>query len=56
MITTWTTDPLSLGSYSFVPAGASPDDRDVLADPVGGRLFFAGEATHRTCSQTVHGG
>jgi monoamine oxidase len=51
----WTLDPFSHGSYSHVPVGASNDDRDTLADPVKGRLFFAGEATHRTCSQTVHG-
>jgi len=51
----WSTDELSLGSYSHVPPGASNDDRDTLADPLGGQLFFAGEATHRTCSQTVHG-
>ncbi len=52
----WTRDPLSLGSYSHVPQGTDVVQRDVLADPVGrGRLLFAGEATHRTCSQTVHG-
>jgi monoamine oxidase len=51
----WTQDPFSLGSYSHVPAGTNIEERDVLADPVAGRLFFAGEATHRTCSQTVHG-
>jgi len=51
----WTNDDFSRGSYSYVPAGASPDDRATLGDPVLGRLLFAGEATHTTCSQTVHG-
>jgi monoamine oxidase len=50
----WSRNPHFKGSYSHVPPGASNDDRDALADPVG-RLLFAGEATHRTCSQTVHG-
>jgi monoamine oxidase len=51
----WSTDRLSRGSYSNIPPGGAPDDRDALAEPVMGRLLFAGEATHRTCSQTVHG-
>ncbi|NYI08137.1 flavin monoamine oxidase family protein [Allostreptomyces psammosilenae] len=51
----WETDPYAFGSYSYTPAGAGPADREALARPVGGRLFFAGEATHTTCHQTVHG-
>jgi monoamine oxidase len=51
----WTTDPFSLGSYSHIPPGASPVNREQLAQPLAGRLLFAGEATHPTCSQTVHG-
>jgi monoamine oxidase len=31
------------------------NDRDVLAASVEGRIFFAGEATHRTMFSTVHG-
>jgi monoamine oxidase len=53
--TRWSTDPYALGSYSFTPVGARPEHRDDLAEPVGRRLFFAGEATHATCHQTVHG-
>jgi monoamine oxidase len=52
---TWTLDRYSLGSYSHIPSTADITDRDALADPVRGRLLFAGEATHSTCSQTVHG-
>ena len=50
----WTKDPYSFGSYSHIPPNSTPDHRDTLADPFR-RLLFAGEATHRTCSQTVHG-
>ena len=53
--TQWASDPFSFGSYSHTPPGASGLDYDVLAQPVGGRLFFAGEATHRLHYGTVHG-
>ncbi len=54
-VTRWHTDPYARGSYSFMPVGSSPDDMDALAEPVGGRLLFAGEATYKTAYQTVHG-
>ena len=54
-VTRWASDPLAGGSYSFLRLGSSIDDHDHLAAPVGGRLFFAGEATHRDHSATVHG-
>jgi monoamine oxidase len=53
--TRWKSDRWSLGSYSFDKLGATPADRDALASPVGERLLFAGEATHRTMFSTVHG-
>jgi monoamine oxidase len=53
--TRWKSDPWSLGSYSFDKLGATPADRDTLATAIDGRLFFAGEATHRTMFSTVHG-
>ncbi|KAJ3680487.1 hypothetical protein LUZ60_016765 [Juncus effusus] len=54
--TRWGTDSFSLGSYSHVAVGATGDDYDVLAEPVGdGRLFFAGEATTRRYPATMHG-
>jgi monoamine oxidase len=53
--TRWKSDPWSLGSYSFDKLGAVATDRDALAAPIDGRLFFAGEATHRTMFSTVHG-
>ena len=53
--TRWKADPWSRGSYSFDKLGATPGDRDRLAAPVQGRIFFAGEATHRRMFSTVHG-
>ena len=54
-ITRWAGDPLSLGSYSYLPVGATPKLRDTLAASVNRTLFFAGEATHRQYPATVHG-
>ncbi len=54
-ITRWGADPFSLGSYSFLKTGSTPQDYDQLAAPVGGRLFFAGEHTNRRYAATVHG-
>jgi len=54
-MTRWAADPFSFGSYSHTPPGASGLDYDVLAEPIGGRLFFAGEGTHRSHYGTVHG-
>lgn len=50
----WTTDPFSLGSYSFLAVGSSLADRDALAAREGKR-FFAGEACSRSDAATVHG-
>jgi monoamine oxidase len=54
-ITRWSQDPFSYGAYSFNKLGANPAMRDDLAAPVGNRLFFAGEATHKNMFATVHG-
>ncbi|MCW0001342.1 FAD-dependent oxidoreductase [Pararhizobium sp. YC-54] len=53
-ISGWKQDPWVLGSYSC----ASPRKsiaRTQLARAYDGRIFFAGEATHRTAFSTVHG-
>jgi len=52
--TAWASDPWSLGAYSHALPGHA-GDRAVLARPVDGRLFFAGEATHAHLYSTVHG-
>ncbi|KAL5730079.1 Lysine-specific histone demethylase 1 2 [Ranunculus cassubicifolius] len=53
--TKWGSDPLCCGSYSHVRVGSSGSDYDVLAESVGDRLFFAGEATSRQYPATMHG-
>jgi monoamine oxidase len=54
-ITRWGGDPFSRGAYSFLATHATDEDYDILAEPVGDRLFFAGEATSRQYAATVHG-
>lgn len=44
----WTKDPFAKGGFSFPLTGGIPADRNVLAAPVDGKLFFAGEATDTT--------
>ena len=55
----WTAEPYVLGSYSFPGPGTRPTTgptmREVLAQPVGTTLYFAGEATHNTAASTVPG-
>jgi lysine-specific histone demethylase 1 len=53
--TRWGSDPLSYGSYSHVSVNSSGQDYDLLAENVGNRLFFAGEATCRQYPATMHG-
>ncbi|KQH77341.1 monoamine oxidase [Mycobacterium gordonae] len=51
----WTTDPLALGSYSFHAPGSGLDDRRRLQEPIGDRLYLAGEAVGADNPATVHG-
>lgn len=55
LITRWRHDPYALGAYSFLARGARLEDRASLAAPVGGTLYFAGEAASRRYPSTVHG-
>lgn len=50
----WAHDEFALGSYSHALPGHA-QDRAVLAAPVDGRLFFAGEATSPNFFSTAHG-
>jgi polyamine oxidase len=45
VVTSWADDPWTRGAYTHVPPGARPGDADLLGEPVGGRLLFAGEHT-----------
>lgn len=50
----WGHDRFALGAYSHALPGRA-DQRAVLAAPVDGRLFFAGEATSPNFFSTAHG-
>ncbi len=54
-ITRWYGDSFTRGSYSFLPVGADGLDHEQLAEPVGGRLLFAGEAATSLRSATADG-
>jgi monoamine oxidase len=52
----WSQMPAFRGAYSYLPVGTGVSARRTLAEPIGGRLFFAGEATHTGGeAATVHG-
>jgi monoamine oxidase len=50
----WAHDPFAHGSYSHALPGHA-GKRAVLAAPIDGRLFFAGEATSPNFFSTAHG-
>ena len=50
----WRGDEFARGSYSYAKPGHA-GDRAVLAAPVDGRIFFAGEACSPNFFSTVHG-
>jgi monoamine oxidase len=52
--TRWSKDPWSLGAFSFASPGGQWA-RKALSDPLGERLWFAGEAVHETLWGTVGG-
>jgi monoamine oxidase len=56
----WHADPFARGAYTYVPAGALPDQQ-ALGEPVDDTLFFAGEATaedgwNGTVDGAIHSG
>ncbi len=55
VITRWRQDPFARGSYSYLARGSEREDRSVIAERFGDRVFFAGEATHLVYPATVHG-
>jgi hypothetical protein len=59
VVQNWTAEPYVLGSYSYPAPETRPDVgptmREVLAQPIGTTLYFAGEATHNTRAATVPG-
>ncbi len=58
VVQNWASDPFVRGSYSHPTLetyASSKNYRQQLAEPVGGRIFFAGEATNNKNSATVPG-
>lgn len=53
--TAWDQDPFSYGAYSCAGKGVHADDGFTIAEPVGGKLFFAGEHTNPLFWGCVHG-
>ena len=54
-VTKWGQEVDTCGSYSFTAVGASLNDYEMLARPVGRRIFFAGEHTCQEHPDTVGG-
>jgi polyamine oxidase len=44
-VTAWAASRFTGGAYTHIPPGAEPADADLLGEPIGGRLLFAGEHT-----------
>ena len=55
LVTSWSCDAFSEGSYSYLPDGVGANSQEDLQESVGKKLFFAGEATHTEGYGTVHG-
>jgi len=53
--TRWNEDPFARGAYSFAGVGSTEKDHEIMSQPEGERLFFAGEHTHEKYRATVHG-
>ncbi|WP_293322150.1 FAD-dependent oxidoreductase [Mycobacterium sp.] len=51
----WTRDPYARGTYSFHAPGSGLDDRRRLQEPIGDRLYLAGEAVGADNPATVTG-
>lgn len=52
---TWATDPFSRGAVSFTRIGVQSSTRATLAEPIEGRVYFAGEATDADNPGTIRG-
>ena len=53
-VTRWNEEPFVLGAMSAATPG-NADARRALMEPIGGRVWFAGEAVHATKWGTVDG-
>ncbi|MCE7483280.1 FAD-dependent oxidoreductase [Microbacterium profundi] len=55
MRSAWATDPFSRGAVSYTRIGVQSATRETLAEPVQGRVYFAGEATDADNPGTMRG-
>lgn len=55
LVTSWSTDPFTLGGYSHRGLDTRLEDHDALAAPTGDRLYWCGEACSREAFATTHG-
>jgi monoamine oxidase len=51
----WGADPYAYCSWSFIKAGATPEDCEKYAESIDDQVFFAGEACTSEMIGTVHG-
>lgn len=54
-LTDWSADSHSLGPFAIPLVGSTPNHYAALAEPIGGKLFFAGEHTNFEYRASVHG-
>jgi monoamine oxidase len=52
--TNWAKEPWALGAFSAAQVGGQPSRR-ILMEPIGNRIYFAGEAVHESLWGTVGG-
>jgi len=53
--TRWDAEPFALGAISVATPGAADARKTLAGEPLGGRVWFAGEALHETQWGTVNG-
>ena len=55
IVTRWSKDEFSLGSYSFSQIGSSKKDVKILGKPIDERIWLMGEHVSDLWKGTVHG-
>lgn len=51
----WSSDPYATGAYAYIKVNATPADMDLIAEPIDGKVLFAGEHTARQHWGCAHG-